>query len=209
MKNDLATQSVALGLMLAVGCSHAGYLRDTQGDVVRNNYGDCWRTGYWQAQDSIGACDGLQAKEPGNSRDDVPVVRSGSAQQVKTIQRVTLDSETYFEFDSARLKPAAKGKLDELVKSIDNSKGFEKITITGHADRIGSREYNQRLSEQRAGSVRQYLVEQINQPDKIFSSGQGETQPVVKCEQKQGDNLIRCLAPNRRVDIDLEIKVLK
>jgi OOP family OmpA-OmpF porin len=80
------------------------------------------------------------------------------------------------------------------------------VLVTGHTDRIGTQRYNQRLSERRADAVRDYLVSRGVPRDKIETLGMGKTQPVpgVVCNQKALKALIACLAPNRRVEIEVK-----
>ena len=76
--------------------------------------------------------------------------------------------------------------------------------MTGHTDRIGSAEYNQKLSKQRADAVRDYLVSKGVDRTKIETIGMGEKQPVVQCNQKEMKALIACLQPNRRVEVQVK-----
>jgi OOP family OmpA-OmpF porin len=80
------------------------------------------------------------------------------------------------------------------------------VLVTGHTDRIGTQQYNQRLSERRADAVRDYLVSRGVPKDRIETLGMGKTQPVpgVVCNQKNLKELIVCLAPNRRVEIEVK-----
>ena len=86
---------------------------------------------------------------------------------------------------------------------------LELVLVTGHTDRIGSQAYNQKLSERRANAVRDYLVSKGVARDKIETLGMGKTQPVpgVVCNQaypKERKALIECLAPNRRVEVEVK-----
>jgi OOP family OmpA-OmpF porin len=80
------------------------------------------------------------------------------------------------------------------------------VLVTGHTDRIGSQAYNQKLSERRADAVRDYLVSKGVPRDKIETLGMGKTQPIpgVVCNQKALRELIACLAPNRRVEVEVK-----
>ena len=69
--------------------------------------------------------------------------------------------------------------------------------------------YNQGLSEQRALSVRDYRVERIESTDGIVAVGSGEWEPIVESYGKSGQALIECLAPNRRVEIDADVRTLE
>jgi OmpA-OmpF porin, OOP family len=83
---------------------------------------------------------------------------------------------------------------------------LELVLVTGHTDRIGTQAYNQKLSERRADAVRDYLVSKGVPRDKIETLGMGKTQPIpgVVCNQKALRELIKCLAPNRRVEVEVK-----
>jgi len=72
----------------------------------------------------------------------------------------------------------------------------------GHADRLGSAKYNQRLSERRANAVRDYLIAKGIAPQRLKAYGKGATQPVVTCHNRKRADLIKCLEPNRRVEVE-------
>ena len=72
---------------------------------------------------------------------------------------VTLSSTELFEFDKSTLTPQARKQLDdEIVAKARDFASVQHVQIDGHADRIGTNQYNQRLSERRADAVRAYLV---------------------------------------------------
>jgi len=124
-------------------------------------------------------------------------------------QKVTLSADVLFEFDRYALKPEGKGKLDELVGRIKGI-ALEVIIAVGHTDRIGSEAYNQKLSVRRAESVKAYLVSKGIQPNRIYTEGKGEKQPVTgdKCAKMGPENagnkkLVACLQPDRRVEVEV------
>jgi OOP family OmpA-OmpF porin len=124
-------------------------------------------------------------------------------------QKVTLSADVLFEFDRYALKPEGKAKLDELVGQIKGI-ALEVIIAVGHTDRIGSEAYNQKLSVRRAESVKAYLVSKGIQPNRIYTEGKGEKQPVTgdKCKNMGPDNasnkkLVACLQPDRRVEVEV------
>jgi outer membrane protein OmpA-like peptidoglycan-associated protein len=69
------------------------------------------------------------------------------------------------------------------------------VQVEGHTDNVGSDEYNQRLSEERAGSVRDYLTQQGVSREGISAAGFGKTQPVASNDSAAGRQ------QNRRVDL--------
>jgi OOP family OmpA-OmpF porin len=131
------------------------------------------------------------------------------------VQKITLEAKALFDFDKAVLKPEGKAAIDrEVVSRLQNVSKLELVLVTGHTDRIGTQAYNQRLSERRANAVRDYLVSQGVPRDKIETLGMGKTQPVpgVVCNQpypKERKALIECLAPNRRVEIEVKGETTK
>jgi OmpA-OmpF porin, OOP family len=119
---------------------------------------------------------------------------------------LTVSSTELFEFNKAALTPQARARLDQEV--IARAKDFGAIAlvhIDGHADRIGSHPYNQRLSEKRAQAVQAYLVSKGFDASKLETLGSGKTNPVKSCrEQKNRKALIECLRPNRRVVVEVK-----
>ena len=112
-----------------------------------------------------------------------------------------------FDFDKAILKPEGQAVLDrEIVSRIKEVQKLELVLVTGHTDRLGSQQYNQKLSERRADAVRDYLVSKGVPKDKIETLGMGKTQPIpsVVCNMKMSKELIACLAPNRRVEVEVK-----
>jgi OOP family OmpA-OmpF porin len=121
---------------------------------------------------------------------------------------ITLKASELFEFNKATLTPKAKETIDsQVIAKLRDVKELQFINVNGHTDRLGSAQYNQKLSERRAESVKAYLVSRGVDPNKIETYGFGKTQPVKSCpDQKNRKALIECLAPNRRVDVEIQGK---
>jgi outer membrane protein OmpA-like peptidoglycan-associated protein len=118
-------------------------------------------------------------------------------------QRYSLSTDTLFGFGKSELKPAGEDKLDNVVAKLEETR-MGRISVTGHADRIGSSENNQQLSVRRAESVKRYLVSKNVQSDRITVIGKGETEPLTNsadCQGATSAKVIACLAPDRRVDV--------
>jgi len=112
-----------------------------------------------------------------------------------------------FDFDKAVLKPEGKAAIDsQIVGKLTQIQKLEVVLVTGHTDRLGTDGHNQPLSQRRADAVRDYLVSKGVPRDKIETIGMGEKQPVpgVQCDQKDRKALIACLAPNRRVEVEVK-----
>ena len=99
-------------------------------------------------------------------------------------------------FDTAKytLKPGAREKLSKVAGILLAYPGLN-IEVDGHTDNVGGDEYNQNLSEQRAGSVRDYLVAQGVATNSITAKGFGKTQPVGTNDTAAGRQI------NRRVEL--------
>jgi OOP family OmpA-OmpF porin len=117
-------------------------------------------------------------------------------------EKVSLSSTELFGFDSATLN-LPQPKLDEIAAALQADTSITDVDITGYTDRLGSPKYNQKLSERRANAVRQYLVGKGVDGSRLKAYGKGEQNPVVTdCHQKKRAELIACLAPNRRVEVE-------
>jgi outer membrane protein OmpA-like peptidoglycan-associated protein len=103
-------------------------------------------------------------------------------------------SDVLFDTGSANLKPGAREKLARVAGILASHPDLH-IEIEGHTDSVGGEDYNQRLSEKRAESVRAYLVEQKVSPSVVGTAGFGESQPVATNGTAAGRQ------QNRRVEI--------
>ncbi|MBE2262592.1 MAG: OmpA family protein [Burkholderiaceae bacterium] len=121
--------------------------------------------------------------------------------------RVSFSADALFDFDKSEIKPAGKQELDRLASELRGAR-FEAIQVTGHTDRLGPHDYNQRLSTRRAEAVSAYLVQSAAiAPGKIASRGVNGSDPVTKPGECKGNKatpqLIACLQPDRRVDVEV------
>jgi OmpA-OmpF porin, OOP family len=178
-----------------------GYVIDQRGYVAKSGYGLCWRTGYWTPAMAIEECDpDLVKKEAPPAPAPAPAATPKPA-----AEKITLAADALFDFDKATLRAEGKKSLDELAAK---AKGInlEVIIAVGHADRIGDDKYNQKLSEKRSASVKDYLVSKGIEANRVYAEGKGEKQPVTgdKCKgDKKTKALIECLQPDRRVEIEV------
>ncbi len=116
-------------------------------------------------------------------------------------EKIVLSSTELFAFDKSELR-MPQTKLDEIARVLNNNTQTNHVVISGYTDRIGSRAYNQKLSERRANAVRDYLVSKGVSADRLFPEGKGEDNPLVTCTEKGRKALIVCLEPNRRVEVE-------
>ncbi len=136
-----------------------------------------------------------------------------TAQPAPAGKSFTLSADALFDFNQATLKPEGRRQLDKLAADLKRAEydvvRVTLVTVTGHTDRLGSAPYNMKLSMRRAETVKAYLVELGIPAAKIVTTGRGETNPVTKPGQCLGDKatkeLIACLQPDRRVEVEVSI----
>ena len=116
-------------------------------------------------------------------------------------EKVTMSATELFQFDKAELR-MPQTRLDEIAMALQADTSITNVDITGYTDRLGSDSYNQKLSERRANAVRDYLVSKGIDGSRLNAIGKGEANPVVECNDKKRADLIKCLEPNRRVEVE-------
>jgi OOP family OmpA-OmpF porin len=224
MKNTTAIRATfvlaaALGLLSATtafaqqGRSTTGYLTDQRNGIVKDPFNLCWRTGYWTPALSNCDCDVdllprdvcfPPAPKPAAAPPPPPPPPPVAAKPAP--KTLAVSSTGLFDFDKSVLTPAAKTALDkEVVARLSEFSSIKLIHVEGHTDRIGTQEYNQKLSERRADAVKAYLVSKGVDGTKIETIGMGKTLQIKSCpdpspkgEIKNFKQLVECLAPNRR-----------
>ena len=131
-----------------------------------------------------------------------PSVLAAAAQPDKVIRLTPI----HFDFDQAALDREAKERLEQegLPKMVDQS--AIRYVLRGHADDIGTAQYNEPLSQRRAVAVRDYLVFQGADPAKIEVLALGSADPQATCAgEKDRQALLACHAPNRRVEVEIHL----
>jgi OOP family OmpA-OmpF porin len=201
--------ALAPATSMAQAQNDPGHWYNSQGIVWKNSTGLCWRSGAWTA----GKCDrrmrsGVDGKSGSACLKNMWKTPAPAPEPIAArmqTRKITFSAEELFDFDKAILKPAGKAGLDKLTNEI-NGVNYETVLVTGHADRVGSNQYNQKLSERRTNAVKAYLLSKGIPDSRITASDMGETQPVTKMEDCKGPTskkLIACLQPDRRVEVDV------
>ena len=123
-----------------------------------------------------------------------PVVEEAVVVKEETI----VIRDVNFQFDSAKLTAADKDKLNTIATRLKQEAASAQLTVTGHTDSVGSDAYNQKLSDKRAHSVVEYLIESgVPRSSFVSVTGAGESQPVA--DNKTADGR----AMNRRTEIKI------
>jgi OOP family OmpA-OmpF porin len=203
----------ALAMNVSAQTANSGYLQDTRGDVAKNPFNLCWRTSQWTPALAIAECDPdlvpkpaptpVVTPPPAPPAPAAPAPAPKPAAAAPVTEKVTMSADALFDFNKSVIKPDAKNKLDDLVGKVKGV-NLEVVIAIGHADRIGGDAYNNKLSLRRADSVKAYLVSKGIAANRIYTEGKGKKQPVKDCPKiNDRKKLIECLAPNRRVEIEV------
>jgi outer membrane protein OmpA-like peptidoglycan-associated protein len=108
---------------------------------------------------------------------------------------ITLSGQVLFVTGKSELLPAARDQLDQVAIALKDQGSLKPMVVEGYTDSVGSDATNQKLSKDRAESVRAYLVSKGVPSDKITSVGKGKANPVASNDTPEGR------ANNRRVEI--------
>jgi len=172
--------SIITLLVASASAVAGGYVTAGDGSIVKTGSDLCLHTGYYSPADAVKGCDA------------VPVASVKPAS-------ITLDSDVLFKFDSAVLTVEGVKALDVIASKVGGV-----VIVVGHTDRIGSNQYNQKLSVARANAVAKYLSGKDKAEYTV--SGVGATQPsgkTAECIGPMSPQLIACLAPDRRVIVTI------
>ncbi|MDB5806438.1 MAG: hypothetical protein JWN73_3760 [Betaproteobacteria bacterium] len=123
------------------------------------------------------------------------------------VEKLDLGADALFAFDKFgrdNMLPAGRARLEVFAEKVKLLSKVDSISVVGHTDRLGSESYNQALSQRRADTVKAYLVSLGVPASLITAEGQDGKNPVQQCDDKRRAELIACLQPNRRVEIELK-----
>lgn len=199
-------KSIKLAIVAAAMAATAGaamaadavvpYVKSTSNQVVVSGTGLCVRTGFWTPA--------LAANTKEAEQCDADLVKKPAAKPTKKKKpaKVTLNADALFDFGSAAISAQGAQSLDALVGKLAGV-NVDVVLVTGYTDSIGSEAFNMALSEKRAEAVKAYLVgagvaEKVVQP-----LGLGPDNPVVECKKGPKAEMIKCMAPNRRAELEV------
>lgn len=193
--------TAALILMSGMPIAHADSLSDNKvvvnkaGDIVHSTkFRTCVRS-KWEA--GTDACAPAPEPEPVVEAPKPPVMRTILSKDEKTV---------YFNFDSAALTDIEKTTLITVAERLRKAEDVKSANIVGYADKIGSSDYNIRLSERRANVVTEFLKDQGYLKANVTEvRGLGETDSLTDCDSAMSRTAkIECLSKDRRVEVEVQ-----
>jgi OOP family OmpA-OmpF porin len=205
---------------LAAAQAKDGYLTDKGGAVVKApRAGVCVRTRQWTPALAVAECDADLVKKPmaaPRAAPMKPAPAKKAAPKKKKAKPLNVQYKIELQgmpFAKAEMTADNRKEADKFLASLGKTiktRGPVRIgavVVTGHTDRIGSLAYNQKLSERRAVVVKDYLIRKGVDQKLIFWEGKAFKQPIPVtkfCDNKmKRKQLIECLAPNRRVTVEV------
>ena len=217
MTKQFKASALIIALMASTGAmaheTHGYTISEQSGEVVRNNYGECWENTFLNKQaNGLVECGDRSAPAP-------------EQPQYETVEQndsVSLRSEFLFGFDKDNLRPEAMTTLNDLARRLSDTQ-VQVVRVEGHTDFMGTEAYNQALSQRRANAVANYLVNQGVPAAKITAVGLGESQArmTASCQAevaklgskvsraKKRAALIACIEPDRRVEVQIRSLVTR
>jgi len=188
---NITTVLLTTTLLGAVGCSTGKSSRSASSDATAGTTLDQGGAEYSsESTDMIASYMDNQAAE-------LDKIDSAKTERVGREITVTWSAETLFDLDSAMLKPDSEPDLKRMAEVLARYPET-RLQITGHTDNEGTEQNNFKLSERRAQSVRNFLVDKGVDASRINTLGYGELRPVASNETEEGRNR------NRRLEIHIK-----
>jgi OmpA-OmpF porin, OOP family len=199
---------LAIGCAVALGAFSAsaqepnehGLVKDSSGGQVMSGFGLCVHSGFGPAPSWTAGC---------HPRVVTPVAvyleKKIPAAPLAVYETVGFDANVLFDSNKSNLSAAGRDSLDSFIGKI---RGLEaqSVTAIGYADRMGSAESNQILSQARVDTVKAYLVSQGVATNRVDTSARGERQPTTwagECKDANTPKNVACMQPDRHVFIEI------
>lgn len=159
---------------------------DTRGMLI-------WRYAFGRTYRPRATAQATAPPEPATAQTEAPQPKRTETRVV--LSEVKMESDAFFAFDSAEIRPEARETMQRLADLITRGKILGRVGVVGHTCDLGPDAYNQRLSNRRAASVKRALVDMGVDPEAIVTDGRGESEPAVPNTSEENRRL------NRRVDV--------
>lgn len=194
--------------------------------VWMNGFGECWHNAYGPPAAPNVQCGPQPVAQAAPAPQPVvqyvaPVVAPAPAPAPRPVvvaqapqpvyEKVTFNANVLFDFDKSLLRPEGRDALDSFAGRIKGI-GTGEISAIGYADRFGTDGYNQKLSERRVATVKDYLTNKGLEGKWVDSSAKGETRPTTRSGECMGEKSVKtiaCLQPDRHVFVEISGSRLK
>ncbi|WP_319380074.1 OmpA family protein [Thiomicrorhabdus sp.] len=194
-----ALSALFLNTPVHAAASESGYVVDSNGEIVRDQFGGCVRNSNWVKDNE--ACGGEAEAKPVAKVEPEPVVAPAPEPEPVIVETIVVEDVPaafvgFFALDKAELTAEAKVKLDAYAEYMQKHPK-KSLAIQGYTDSQGSEAYNMELSQKRADAVKGYLVSKGVAAERMAAVGEGESNPVADNATAEGR------AQNRRVELTL------
>jgi OOP family OmpA-OmpF porin len=185
-------------------------LLDSRGAPVMSGFGVCVHTGFGPAPQWTRGCHAeapapVVAQYVAPAPVQAPAPMPAAAAALPVYEKVAFDANVLFDSDKSALRTAGLDTLDEFVARI-HGLDSQRIVAIGYADRMGSQDANQVLSQQRVDAVKAYLVDKGIKAERVQTSAMGETKPNTsagQCKDANNATNVACMQPDRHVFIEV------
>ena len=144
----------------------------------------------------LSSCSSMNVTEERVYSDDVKTVEASSSDSIQYDNKAVFASATiYFEFDKSNLTSKSIQILKSVASALNENKSIQ-VTLAGHADERGTREYNLALGQRRAETVSDYFILNGISKNRISVKSYGEERPLAIGQDDES------YSKNRRVEIN-------
>jgi OOP family OmpA-OmpF porin len=204
--------------VLAIGCAAAlgafsasaqqpnetGLVKDSSGGQVMSGFGLCVHSGFGPAPAWTAGCH--PALAPVAQYVEKAAAAPAAVPAAPAIyEKVLFDANVLFDSNKSELRAAGRDTLDAFIGRIRGLESQSLMAI-GYADRMGSAQSNQILSEERVAAVKAYLVASGVATERVRTSAWGETRPTTEageCKDANNAKNVACMQPDRHVFIEI------
>jgi len=156
----------------------------------------CGGVTVFQDQTPVAVNGSLPAPPPPPPPEPAPAPEPPPRVQLKE-DKIEIHEKVQFEYNSANILEVSHSLLNEVADVIKKMARIKKIQVEGHASSDGNDDYNMKLPDKRAKSVRAYLITQGVPEAKLVAKGFGETKPIADNATEEGKE------KNRRVEFNI------